>query len=153
MAWSALYCASPPKPWTSALICRSLCLSFPMCRQHRFKSRSRSLLHPPKEGTPPSPEPEVVPPEPEPPKPIDEKQVTPPPVVTIPRSLVASWQSALAAHCDRFKRYPVDARERGEQGLPRVALTIDHEGHLLASHIVQSTGSPTLDQETLHMLA
>jgi periplasmic protein TonB len=108
---------------------------------------------PPEEVPPPEPEPEVVPPEPEPPKPIEEKPVTAPPVVTIPRSLVASWQGRLAAHIERFKRYPVDARERGEQGLARVAFTIDHEGHLLASHIVQSTGSPTLDQETLDMLA
>jgi len=108
---------------------------------------------PPEEVPPPEPEPEVVAPEPEPPKPIEEKPVTAPPVVTIPRSLLASWQGRLAAHIERFKRYPADARERGEQGLARVAFTIDHEGHLLASHIVQSTGSPTLDQETLDMLA
>ncbi len=34
-----------------------------------------------------------------------------------------------------------------------MAFTIDHEGHLLSSHIVQSSGSPELDQETLAMLA
>jgi periplasmic protein TonB len=108
---------------------------------------------PPEEVTPPEPEPEVVPPEPEPPKPIEEKQVTAPPVVTIPRSLLATWQGRLAAHIERFKRYPADARSRGEQGLARVAFTIDHQGHLLESRIVQSSGSPSLDQETLDMLA
>jgi periplasmic protein TonB len=108
---------------------------------------------PPEEVPPPEPEPEVVPPEPEPPKPIEEKQVTAPPVVTIPRSLLATWQGRLAAHIERFKRYPADARSRGEQGLARVAFTIDHQGHLLESRIVQSSGSPSLDQETLDMLA
>jgi periplasmic protein TonB len=108
---------------------------------------------PPEEVPPPEPEPEVVPPEPEPPKPIEEKQVTAPPVVRIPRSLLATWQGRLAAHIERFKRYPADARSRGEQGLARVAFTIDHQGHLLESRIVQSSGSPSLDQETLDMLA
>jgi protein TonB len=37
--------------------------------------------------------------------------------------------------------------------LARVAFIIDHGGRLLASGIVQSSGSPTLDQETLEMLA
>ena len=72
--------------------------------------------------------------------------------MTIPRTLIATWQGRLAAHIERFKRYPVDAREHGEQGLAKVAFTIDHDGHLLASHIVQSSGSPALDQETLDML-
>ena len=63
------------------------------------------------------------------------------------------WQSALAAHLERFKRYPTAARARHEQGVVRVAFTIDHEGHLLHSEIVQSSGSPPLDQETLDMLS
>jgi periplasmic protein TonB len=100
------------------------------------------------EVKPPEPEREVV--QPEPPKPVVEDK--PPPVVTIPRTVIATWQGRLAAHIERFKRYPVEARERGEQGLAKVAFTIDHQGHLLASRIVQSSGSPTLDQETLDML-
>jgi protein TonB len=105
---------------------------------------------PEEEVKPPEPEPEVMPPEP--PKPVVEDKPPPPPVVTIPRTLIATWQGRLAAHIERFKRYPLDARERGEQGLAKVAFTIDHEGHLLGSRIVQSSGSPALDQETLDML-
>jgi protein TonB len=37
--------------------------------------------------------------------------------------------------------------------LGKVAFSIDHEGHLLSSRIVQSTGSSSLDQEALAMLA
>jgi protein TonB len=59
----------------------------------------------------------------------------------------------LAAHIERFKRYPVDARSRGEQGIAKIAFTIDHEGHLLSSRIVESSGSAMLDEETLALLA
>src|SRR5260370_1210429 len=69
------------------------------------------------------------------------------------RATFIRWQSALAAHLERFKRYPSAARAQGEQGIAKVAFTIDHEGHLLSSRIVQSSGSPLLDQETLAMLA
>jgi len=111
---------------------------------------------PPKEETKlPEPEAEVALPVPEPPKPeppAEEKQATAPPQATPPRS-VTRWQSLLAAHIEHFKRYPAEARSRGEHGIAKVAFTIDHEGRLLRSNIVQSSGSTTLDQETLAMLA
>jgi protein TonB len=112
---------------------------------------------PPKEETkPPEPQAEVALPIPEPPKPEppqEAKQATAPQAAKAPPRLVARWQSELAAHIERFKRYPADARARGEEGITKIAFTIDHEGHLLASRIVQSSGSPALDRETLDMLA
>ena len=112
---------------------------------------------PPKEETkPPEPDAEVALPMPEPPKPqppAEEKQATAPPAAKALPTSVVRWQSQLAAHIEHFKRYPAEARSRGEQGIAKVAFTIDHEGHLLASRIVQSSGSATLDQETLAMLA
>jgi periplasmic protein TonB len=112
---------------------------------------------PPKEETkPPEPEAEVALPLPEPPKsepPAEEKQATAPPPAKTPPNSVTRWQSLLAAHIEHFKRYPAEARSRGEQGIAKVAFTIDHEGHLLRSRIVQSSGSAMLDQETLAMLA
>jgi periplasmic protein TonB len=112
---------------------------------------------PPKEETkPPEPEAEVSLPMPEPPKPeppAEERQATAPPQAKTPPQSVTRWQSLLAAHIEHFKRYPIESRSRGEQGTAKVAFTIDHEGHLLRSHIVQSSGSTALDQETLAMLA
>ena len=111
-------------------------------------------------------------PTPEPPKLQPREDATPPtapPSAEIPPSQAAPptagaavrklridalrWQTALAAHIERFKRYPAKARSNGEQGIATVAFTIDRQGRLLTSRIVQSSGSPMLDQETLAMLA
>ena len=107
------------------------------------------------DSKPPELEAELSLPIPEPPRPeppTEEKQATAPPEANAPRSL-AKWESTLAAHLERFKRYPAEARARGDQGIAKVAFTIDHDGHLLTSRIVQSSGSATLDRETLAMLA
>jgi protein TonB len=112
---------------------------------------------PPKEETkPPEPEAEVAIPIPEPPKPeppSEEKHATAPPQTRATPSVVIRWQSLLAAHIEHFKRYPSEARSRGDQGTAKVAFTIDHEGRLLSSRIVESSGSASLDHETLAMLA
>lgn len=112
---------------------------------------------PPKEETkPPEPEAEVALPMPEPPKPeppAEEKQPTAPPAAKTPPPSVVRWQSQLTAHIERFKRYPAAARAHGTAGTATVAFTIDHDGHLLRSSIVESSGSAALDQETLAMLA
>jgi periplasmic protein TonB len=72
---------------------------------------------------------------------------------TAPPAELIQWQNALATHLGRFKRYPNAARSRGEQGTATVAFTIDRDGRLLSSRIVQSSGSSLLDEETLAMLA
>jgi protein TonB len=119
------------------------------------EEESEATLPPKEETKPLEQEAEVALPMPEPPKPEppqEEKQATAPAASkAVPKS-VTQWQSELAAHIERFKRYPQEARSRGEQGMARVAFTIDHDGHLLASRIVQSSGSAALDQETLEML-
>jgi protein TonB len=126
------------------------------------KEELKQQPEPEAEVTPPTPEPpklvpeqaEVVLPKPEPPpKPEPEP---PPPTPTAPQVArtpppsVVRWQSQLRAHIERFKRYPQAARREG--GIATVAFAIDHEGHLLRSNVVQSSGSAALDQETLAML-
>jgi periplasmic protein TonB len=109
---------------------------------------------PQREEKPPEPQAELSLPMPEPPKlepPREEKQATAPPQANAPRA-IARWESALTAHLEHFKRYPSEARARGDQGTATVAFTIDHEGHLVTSRIVRSSGSATLDEETLAML-
>jgi protein TonB len=109
---------------------------------------------PPKEETkPPETEAEVAlpePPKPEPPK--EQKQATAPSASAPTAAVVHNWESLLVAHIERFKRYPLEARERGEQGMVRVAFAIDRDGWVRSSRIVQSSGSSDLDQEALAML-
>jgi len=118
------------------------------------KEEESEATPPPKEETKlPEPEAEIAmpePPKPEPPQ--EEKQATAPAAAkATPRSVVR-WESELAAHIEHFKRYPSAARAQGEQGIAKVAFTLDHEGHVLTSRIVQSSGFAALDQETLEML-
>jgi protein TonB len=126
---------------------------------------------PPKEETkPPEEVVEVALPVPEPPKPEPPAEERPPtamPSTAMPptpappvagaavqpsAALVRRWESELVAHIERFKRYPAEARARGQQGSARVAFTIDRDGWVRASRILQTSGSPQLDQESLAML-
>ena len=118
------------------------------------EQESEPTPRPKEETKPPEPEAEVAIPIPEPqkPEPPTEEKHAPPQAKTTPSSVIR-WQSLLAAHIEHFKRYPAEARSRGDQGTAKVAFTIDHEGHLLSSRIVQSSGSEALDNETLAMLA
>jgi len=106
------------------------------------------------------------PPKPEPPQ--EQKLATAMPSVEVPASTpapptpgaavkslpqdVLRWESELAAHIEHFKRYPAEARAHDEQGTVTVAFSIDRDGRVLSSRIVRSSGSPTLDHETLAML-
>jgi periplasmic protein TonB len=126
---------------------------------------------PPTEDTkPPERQAEIALPKPEPPKPEPPAEARPatalPSVAMLPpaaapsagaavqpsAALLRHWQSELVAHIERFKRYPAAARARGDQGLARVAFTIDRNGKVRGSRIVQSSGSPDLDQESLAIL-
>jgi periplasmic protein TonB len=71
---------------------------------------------------------------------------------TSPANLQITWSKALVAHLNRFKRYPDAARARGVQGEVSVTFTIDRTGHVVASHVVRSSGSTTLDEEALAVL-
>jgi protein TonB len=112
---------------------------------------------PEEETKPPEPEAEVALPKPEPPKqerpPAEIVEVTAPPAARTPPPSIVRWQSQLAAHVQRFQRYPAAARARGESGVATVFFTIDRDGRLVQSSIVKSSGSAALDRETLAALA
>jgi len=118
------------------------------------KEEESEATPPPKEETK-LPEPEAAvalpePPKPEPPQ--EQKQATAPPAAVPSVAVIHRWESELVAHIERFKRYPAEARTRGDQGLVRVTFTIDRDGWVRASRIVQGSGSPELDHEALAML-
>ena len=77
--------------------------------------------------------------------------------VVIPRPVqahasVATWRSQIVTILEHNKRYPSDARARGEQGVTRLAFRIDDQGHLMSSRVVASSGSAALDAETLALV-
>jgi protein TonB len=95
----------------------------------------------------------MLPPKPEPlPEPPREETpaVAPRPVQA--RAAVATWRNQIVTILERNKRYPSEARARGEQGVTRLAFSIDSQGHLMSSRIVASSGSAALDAETLALV-
>ena len=68
------------------------------------------------------------------------------------RAGIADWDSEIAKLLEHNKRYPSAARARGEQGVAELAFSIDRQGHVLSSRIVKSSGSATLDEETLALV-
>ena len=59
----------------------------------------------------------------------------------------ANYGGAVMAHLQRYKRYPDDARERGESGVARLAFTLDRSGNVVASRLAGSSGSGAIDRE------
>jgi len=94
-----------------------------------------------------------------PPKPKEEKpkQASPP---TAPsraqqkaeRAAEQNWQSLLVSKLERSKRYPSEARSRGEQGVAQLAFSVDRHGGVHDARIIRGSGSELLDRETLAMV-
>jgi periplasmic protein TonB len=118
------------------------------------KEEESEATSPPKEeAKPPEPDAQIALPEPPRPEPQQEtKQATAPPAAVPSAAVVHRWESELVAHIERFKRYPAEARARREQGIARVAFTIDRDGWVSSTRIVQTSGSSELDREALAML-
>jgi periplasmic protein TonB len=118
------------------------------------KQEESDATPPPKEETKSPEQPaEVALPEPPKPEPQQQqKQATAPPAAAPSVAVVHRWETELVAHIEHFKRYPPKARARGDQGLARVAFTVDRDGWVRETRIVQSSGSSELDEEALAML-
>jgi periplasmic protein TonB len=92
-------------------------------------------------------------PRPEPlPEPPHEEVAAAPLRLSQARAELETWKSQIVTILEHNKRYPTEARSRGEQGTTRLAFSIDRDGHLLSSRIVTSSGSAALDGETLAMV-
>jgi periplasmic protein TonB len=61
-----------------------------------------------------------------------------------------TWQKELAAHFNKYKRYPEDRTARGAQVV--VSFVLDRLGHVLSSRIVTGSGDPAFDAAALAML-
>jgi protein TonB len=86
------------------------------------------------------------------PEPPREETPPTPPQPTRARASTATWQSQVMNLLEHNKRYPPEARARGEHGAAKFVFRIDGDGHLASSRIVASSGSAALDAETLALL-
>ena len=102
---------------------------------------SDAVLPPPTPVTPPAPV--VVPPAP---------TTTAPPPAHVSQAQINAWYGDIATRLERHKSYPAAARDRGEQGVVRLAFSIDRQGRVLSSAIVAGSGYPALDEETMATL-
>jgi protein TonB len=66
-----------------------------------------------------------------------------------PNQAPATWQGAVRAHLALFKRYPLIAQRRGEEGVAQVRFVMDHAGRVVSVALVGGSGHPDLDQEAL----
>ncbi|WP_244985085.1 energy transducer TonB [Acetobacter persici] len=60
-----------------------------------------------------------------------------------------TWQGALLAQLEKFKRYPQTAMAEHEEGVPTVTFSMDRAGHVLSVRLSKSSGHPLLDAEAL----
>lgn len=72
-------------------------------------------------------------------------------VVSRPNA-VPTWQGTLLAHLERHKRYPRAAQARRQEGVVKVAFTLDRRGNVLAAALRDTSGHRLLDAEALEML-
>jgi protein TonB len=62
----------------------------------------------------------------------------------------ATWQKELAAHFNKFKRYPNDRAQKNAEVI--VAFVLDRVGHVVAKRIVKGSGDTAFDAAALDML-
>lgn len=80
------------------------------------------------------------------------KSAAPAPSVPSNSQAKATWQSDLLNHLAKFKRYPEDARRRGQTGTTQLRFVVDSEGRVLSYELTSKSGSASLDRATLEMI-
>ena len=66
------------------------------------------------------------------------------------RRLRTTWQKELAAHLDKYKRYPADRANKGAEIV--LSFALDRTGHVLATQIVKGSGDASFDAAALAMM-
>ncbi|WP_420133301.1 TonB family protein [Rhodopseudomonas sp.] len=67
-------------------------------------------------------------------------------------AVLPSYRQRLAAHLQRYKRYPAEARAAGQQGTATLLFTVGRSGQVLGASLARSSGNAALDAETLAMV-
>ena len=66
------------------------------------------------------------------------------------RRVRATWQKELAAHLDKYKRYPPDRSMQSAEIV--VSFELDRTGHVLSTSVVRSSGDASFDAAALAMM-
>ncbi|HUC49721.1 MAG TPA: TonB family protein [Xanthobacteraceae bacterium] len=61
-----------------------------------------------------------------------------------------TWEKELAAHFNKFKRYPPDRVMQSAEVI--VGFTLDRDGHVLSARVVKGSGDAAFDEAALAML-
>jgi periplasmic protein TonB len=61
-----------------------------------------------------------------------------------------TWHKELAAHLDKFKRYPSDRVMQSAEVV--VSFVLDRVGHILSARIVKGSGDASFDEAALAMM-
>jgi protein TonB len=117
----------------------------------------------------------ALPPKPKPEAPKPQDNQTPAPVTTAPQAppaeiarvaaapvqgrpnksdsnAIPTWRIRVVGILERNKRYPSAAQARHEQGTAQLAFSLDRHGRVISTRILRSSGSATLDHETLELV-
>jgi protein TonB len=75
----------------------------------------------------------------------------PPPAPRAP-TISPDYRTLLSGWLEAHKRYPEDARQRGEEGRAVLRFRVDRYGRVLDYQVVSSTGYADLDQSVENMM-
>jgi len=64
----------------------------------------------------------------------------------------ATWQSDLVAHIHRFKRYPKQARRRGQEAVIYVQVTINRDGQVIKHQLEKASRYKALNREVINLM-
>jgi protein TonB len=68
---------------------------------------------------------------------------------TLSGAEVQAFRSRLLQHIERFRRYPSQAREAGQEGVVRIQFVMDSQGNVIEAWVELSSGSALLDEEAI----
>lgn len=63
-----------------------------------------------------------------------------------------SYAMLLAAHLNRYKRYPLSARRQGREGTATLRLVVDRTGNVLDARIARSAAFPEFNEAAMSMV-
>jgi TonB family protein len=64
----------------------------------------------------------------------------------------SNYDGLVAAHLQRYKRYPAAARKAKSRGVATVSFTVDEAGRVISVELAQSSGVGAFDQEVVAMV-